>query len=59
MKQAFSNTLYNYYNQIKRQELMEVLNSDTRKNIFNEYKIKTPGLINMNNKEWVKNPLKY
>jgi hypothetical protein len=59
MKQYFSNTLFNYYNQIKRKELIDILNAEPENNIFNEYTFKTPSLISMNNKDWVKKPLKY
>lgn len=59
IKQNFSNTLFNYYNKIKRQEIIDILNTEPQNDIFNKHNIKTPGLINMNNKEWIKKPLKY
>ena len=59
MKKKFSNELFGYYNHVKRNELMEVLNNIPQNKIFNEYNHGYPNLINMNNKEWVKKPLKY
>lgn len=59
MKQNFSNELFNYYNQIKRQEMINILNSSIDNKIFNEYSLKNPNLVNMNYKEWVKKPLNY
>lgn len=44
---------------MKKNELMEILNDDSKKKIYNEYRKDSPNLVNMNNKEWVKNPLIY
>jgi hypothetical protein len=54
----FNNQLLNYYNSIKRQEIMQVLNENKEKKFYNEYKNKIPKLFNLN-KEWVKNSLVY
>lgn len=58
-KANFSNQLYSYYNQIKRQEIKQILNEKPKINIYNEFKSETPKLINMNNKSWIKNHLIY
>lgn len=58
-KEKFSNQLYSYYNQVKRKELMQILNDKPKINIYNEFKSETPNLVNMNNKAWVKNQLIY
>ena len=56
----FNNQILNYYNSIKRQEIMQVLNLNENKEnkFYNEYKNKTPTLFNLN-KAWVKNSLVY
>ena len=44
---------------MKKNDLMEILNGELKNKIYNEYKTNSPNLVNMNNKEWVKNPLIY
>ena len=58
-KYNFSNQLYGYYNQIKRKELMQILDEKPKINIYNEFKSENPNLVNMNNKAWVKKQLIY
>tara|TARA_Y100000991_G_C21963207_1_gene345558 strand:+ start:560 stop:931 length:372 start_codon:yes stop_codon:yes gene_type:complete len=58
-KENFSNQLYSYYNQIQKNEIMEILENIPKNNLYNEFKSTTPNLINMNNKKWVQNQLIY